>query len=66
MRDTNGVVEVSEEYSGHEVRATAEVSSLVAKLEKLNVEFNNAHFAQYKADLTFKSLRSLNLAFERI
>lgn len=62
MRETNGVIEVSEQYVGFQVQKDSTLERRLERLQKLGVEFNNNEFVQYKRDLTFKSLRSLNLA----
>lgn len=63
MRKSGRITEISSEYSGFAVQSDQVIKKLVTKLEGLNVEFDNAEFKQYKDDLTFKKLRSLNVDF---
>jgi hypothetical protein len=63
MRRTNFVTEVTEQYAGYRVQNLRRLQKIERELEQLNVQFDNAHFSDYRADLTFQTLTSLNLTF---
>jgi hypothetical protein len=61
MRKTNFVTEVTEQYAGYRLQGLRQLRKIEQQLEQLGVRFGNAHFSHYRADLTFKTLTSLNL-----
>ena len=63
MRRTNFVTEINEQYAGYRVKNLRRLQKTERELEQLNVQFDNAHFSDYKADLTFRTLASINLTF---
>jgi hypothetical protein len=61
MRKTNFLTEVTEQYAGYRHQGSRQLQKVERELEQLGVQFGNAHFGDYKDDLTFKTLTSLNL-----
>jgi hypothetical protein len=55
------LVNVSNEHQGFAVHPATETSALVAQLKSLGVSFDNANFGAYKKNLTFKTVKTLDL-----
>jgi hypothetical protein len=55
------VINVSNEYPGFAVRPTTETSALIEQLKALDVSFDNANFGAYKKNLTFRTVKALDL-----
>ena len=55
------LVNVSNEYQGYAVHPATATIALVGKLKALGVSFDNANFGAYKKNLTFKTVKTLDV-----
>lgn len=60
MRKTNFVTEVTEQHAGYRLQGLRQLRKIERELEQLGVQFGNAHFSDYRDDLTFRTFTSLN------